>query len=369
MASIKKRPDGSWRARYRDPDGRERAKHFDRRVDAEQWLTSVEHKKLTGEYVDPTAGKVRFRDYAEQWRARQVHRPTTTEQLRSNLERHVYPALGDRAMNQVRPGDVQALVKTMSKKLAPGTVAMVYRYVASIFRAAVRDRVVSMSPCVDIRLPKQERRQIEPLATEQVRGLVEGMPERWRALVVVGAGTGLRQGEAFGLTVDRVDFLRRRLTVDRQVILADDRPQWGPPKTQAGYRTVPLPDVVLEALSAHVATFEVGDEGLVFTDRDGGMIDRRRFGEVWRPVARDVGLPPRTGFHALRHYYASLLIRHGESVKVVQSRLGHASAAETLDTYSHLWPEDEDRTREAVDAVLNAPDEDLAESSRGLFAD
>jgi len=61
-----------------------------------------------------------------------------------------------------------------------------------------------------------------------------------------------------------------------------------------------------------------------------------------------------TGFHALRHYYASLLIRHGESVKVVQSRLGHASAAETLDTYSHLWPDSEDRTRQAIDAVLGA---------------
>ena len=56
--------------------------------------------------------------------------------------------------------------------------------------------------------------------------------------------------------------------------------------------------------------------------------------------------------HALRHFYASLLIRHGESVKTVQARLGHASAAETLDTYSHLWPDSDDRTRAAVDSVL-----------------
>ena len=57
-------------------------------------------------------------------------------------------------------------------------------------------------------------------------------------------------------------------------------------------------------------------------------------------------------FHSLRHYYASLLIRHGESVKTVQARLGHKTAAETLDTYAHLWPDGDDRTREAVDAVL-----------------
>ena len=74
--------------------------------------------------------------------------------------------------------------------------------------------------------------------------------------------------------------------------------------------------------------------------------------------AEDAGNYPRaaagTGFHALRHYYASLLIRHGESVKTVQSRLGHASAVETLDTYSHLWPDSDDRTRDAIDSVLGA---------------
>jgi integrase len=60
--------------------------------------------------------------------------------------------------------------------------------------------------------------------------------------------------------------------------------------------------------------------------------------------ARDAGAPD-VVFHALRHFYASLLIGHGESVKTVQASLGHASAAEALDTYSHLWPDSEDRTR------------------------
>ncbi len=72
---------------------------------------------------------------------------------------------------------------------------------------------------------------------------------------------------------------------------------------------------------------------------------------MWRRAQESAGLD-RTVFHSLRHYYASLLIRHGESVKVVQERLGHASASETLDTYSHLWPDSDDRTREAIDGVL-----------------
>jgi integrase len=79
-----------------------------------------------------------------------------------------------------------------------------------------------------------------------------------------------------------------------------------------------------------------------------------RFSEVWRPAVKAAGAPAGTGFHALQHFYASLLIRHGESVKVVQARLGLASAAETLVIYSHLWPDSEDRTRQAVDEVFGA---------------
>jgi integrase len=71
-------------------------------------------------------------------------------------------------------------------------------------------------------------------------------------------------------------------------------------------------------------------------------------------LVKAAGAPAGTGFHQLRHFYASLLIRHGESVKTVQARLGHASASETLDTYSHLWPDSDDRTRTAVDSVLFA---------------
>ena len=162
----------------------------------------------------------------------------------------------------------------------------------------------------------------------------------------------MRQGEVLGLTVDRVDFLRREVRVDRQLSTRPGRrTEFGPPKTPASVRTIPLPQVVVDALAAHLAAHPAGEHGLVFT-LAGAPITRQAFGHVWRPVARAVGLEPGTGMHALRHYYASLLIRFGESVKTVQVRLGHASAAETLDTYSHLWPDSDDRTRAAVDSVL-----------------
>jgi len=117
------------------------------------------------------------------------------------------------------------------------------------------------------------------------------------------------------------------------------------------------PDFVTSVLAEHMAAvgLGVGDrKALLFTMNDGSPIARNRFGELWRAAVRRAKIGREARFHDLRHYYASLLIRHGESVKVVQARLGHASASETLDTYAHLWPDSEDRTRQAVDVVLSA---------------
>ncbi len=124
----------------------------------------------------------------------------------------------------------------------------------------------------------------------------------------------------------------------------------------------------MDALAAHLAAFPTGPTGFVFTTEAGSPIRRTAFSaQVWLPAARTVGLAGAETFHGLRHHYASLLIRHGESVKTVQARLGHASASETLDTYSHVWPDSEERTREAVDLAWQearvpplCPQEDVA---------
>ncbi|WP_210441499.1 tyrosine-type recombinase/integrase [Nocardioides xinjiangensis] len=360
MASIKKRENGKWRARYRDNNGREHAKHFDRKTDAQRWLDEVAASVVTGQYVDPNAGRMTFRAYAEQWREAQVHRPSSQAHVEMMLRRHAYPTLGDRPLSAILPSEVQAWVKRLCvggadrKPLAPSTVGVVHSIVSSVFKAAVRDRRIPANPCEGTRLPKRERTRVVPITTDQVEALTAAMPDELRALVTFAAGTGVRGGELRGLTSDRVHFLKREVTIDRQLVGVDGAtPVWGPPKTEASYRTVPLPNVVLEALQDHLAAHDAGPDGLLFTL--GGLpISRQAFGHQWRTPARAAGIPVGQGLHALRHYYASLLIRHGESVKTVQARLGHASAAETLDTYSHLWPDSDDRTRDAVDAVLGA---------------
>ncbi|MFS0898937.1 tyrosine-type recombinase/integrase [Mycolicibacterium litorale] len=340
-----------WRARYVAPDGKERAKGFDRKTDAQRWLNEVTASVVTGQYVDPKAGQVTFRDYAERWREMQVQRPSSRAHVETMLRRHAYPTFGDRQLSSILPSDVQAWVKSLDY-LAPATVGVVHGLVSTVMKAAIRDRRIVANPCDGTKLPKVQRAQIVPLTTEQVNAVRDAVPAELRALVTLAAGTGMRQGECFGLTVDRVRFLERLAVVDRQLVTVPKQaPTFGPPKTAASNRTIPLPQVVVDALAAHLAAFPAEPDGLIFT-LAGKPITRQTFGHKWRPAVETAGLPTGTGFHALRHYYASLLIRHGESVKTVQSRLGHASAVETLDTYSHLWPDSDDRTRDAIDSVL-----------------
>ena len=141
MVSLSKRPDGAYRARYRGPDGREHSKHFRRKTDAQTWLNNVTAAVVAGTYVDPGAGDVTFREYAEAWRKVQVQqRASTREQVERNLIHHTYPALGAYPLSAIRPSQLQAWVASLSQALAPATVALVFRYVKVIFDAAVQDQ-------------------------------------------------------------------------------------------------------------------------------------------------------------------------------------------------------------------------------------
>lgn len=353
MASIGKVSTG-WLARWRTPDGKSRCKTFPRKIDAERHLTSIEHSKLVGGYVDPREGRVTFREHAEAWRACQPHREQTAASTETYLRLHAYPVLGDRPIGSIRRSEVQAWAKGLSATLAPSTVTTICQKVNAVFAAAMADRVIPANPCTGLRLPRADGKQVHPIAHEQVLAMAEAVPARYRALIVAGAGTGMRQGELLGLTVDRIDFLRRTLRIDRQMVTTvGTQPHFAPTKTTASVRTIPVPSIVLEEITAHLQTFGAGPDGVVFTNEDGEPIRRNHAGRVWRAAAKRAGVQGRS-FHDLRHYCASVLIDSGASVKVVQHHLGHAKASQTLDVYSHLWPEDEDRTRTALEGALRA---------------
>ena len=361
MAHVEKRGPSRWRARYRAPDGQERSKTFTRRVDAERFLTSVEHQKLVGGYVDPAAGRVTFRSYAEQWRTAQPHRDSTVQNVEQDLRLHIYPTIGDRPIGAVRTGEVQALITSLVAKVAPATLERIYGRVTAVFRSAVRDRVITSTPCVEIRLPRHKSAAVtDVLTTDHVMALAGSVPARYRALVIAGAGLGLRPGELFGLARDRIDFLRRSVKVDQQMRrVRGAGVELGPLKTEASYRTVPLPSVVGDTMAAHLAAFPPATRmagepwaDLIFTNERGAPIQQFPFSQLWATARTAAQVPSWATPHDLRHHYASVLIRSGASVKVIQARLGHASAKTTLDVYGHLFPDEADRTRDAVDAAL-----------------
>jgi integrase len=147
---------------------------------------------------------------------------------------------------------------------------------------------------------------------------------------------------------------RGTILIDRQLSgIKAGQPVFGPVKDIKNWlRTIQLGDLTLGVLAEHVCCYGLGPQGLVFTLARGGPMWRSEFSRAWTPVPGSLGVPVGDGNHQLKRFYASALIRAGESVKVVQERLGHASAAMTLDVYSHIWPEVDDRTRAATDRVL-----------------
>jgi integrase len=247
--------------------------------------------------------------------------------------------------------DVQAAVVEWSQHYAPSTVRIAYSRIATVYKHAVADRLVQFSPCSRISLPNADHARIVPLTAEQVRTIAERVPAWYRSMVLVGAASGLRGGELRGLTVDRVsgDSIR----VDRQLVGHNGKvPLFGPPKSEAGVRTVQVDEIAATELVAHLERWPAED--LIWRTRHHSPIDRQDASDVWREATRGMGLRPRSGFHDLRHFHASLLIAAGLSPRAVADRLGHADVAETLRTYSHLWPSDDARAVAATHSMMAA---------------
>lgn len=359
--ASRRKPNGGYYVRWRDDAGRDHGRTFERLTDARAFLDSTRTAVRVGEFVDERLGRVTVADYARRWAEGQPWRESTRQRMVHVVERHIVPALGAHRLNAVRQGDVQRWVRSLiDAGLAASTVTGYYRVLAAVYLDARRNRVVSTSPCDGVTLPRAERNAtaLVPLRPEQVLALAAAVPAHYTALVIVSAGLGLRQGEACGLTVDRVDFMHRQVRIDRQLLTLNEGPvRFGPPKTAASNRVLELPDVVAEELARHLARYGEGPHRLIFRSATDQPLRRSTWSDAFRAAARATGVTAST--HDLRHYCASQLIAAGCSVKAVQSHLGHATAAETLDTYAHLWHDDGERIRRAVDESLRPVARDL----------
>lgn len=362
MASISKHPNGAWRARYRDSDGKEHARHFKRKIDAQQWLDTVTASVVRGDYVDPNAGRVTFRDFYAAWAPLQLWESGTRENMDLVAKQATF---ADIELRKVRRSHVDAWVQHMvGRDMAPRTIQTRVSHARSVFRAAVRDQVIARDPSEGARLPRVRSREHAmdiPTATA-VRALLDAAEPWFRVAVGLGAFAGLRIGEANGVQLRDVDFPRRTLHVARQVQRTPPGPVEVRPPKYGSERTVHLPDGLLHMLSTHLEDVGVyGEDRWLVPGRDGGPAWPRSMDYQWNKTRDAAGVP--TKFHNLRHFYASGLIAAGCDVVTVQRALGHKSAAITLNVYSHLWPTAEDRTRgaaqELMDDVLGAAADNL----------
>lgn len=359
-----------WRVRYLDDSGVKVERLFEREHAAKRFDASVRTDVARGLYVDLSAGQESVSSYGMRYREAQLYRGSTDELVERAFRLHIDPVLGSRPVASVRSTHVQAWVKHL--ELSPATVKLMYAVLSGMFAAAVRDRVIAVSPCTGITLPELPHAEHVILTPEQVHGLASALPARYRAAVYLGAGCGLRQGEVFGLELEHVDFMRREVHVVQQLVGHGGRkPFLGPLKTRTSRRVVELPQVTAEQLALHMQKHplkpvDIEDDtdpkltgarpaNLLFTNTANRPIYRASWSHAWAPAARSLGLPPKTGFHSLRHYFATLLIFNGANVKTVQMALGHSSPTITLNTYVGLWPDQLDRTRTLVDAALGAP--------------
>lgn len=354
-SNIKKRPNGAWRARYRDDLGKEHARHFPTKKAGQDWLDEVTSAMVTGTYVDPALAKTTVSEWCDRWLAGYVGRPSTIKQARTHIVR-IKAGLGAHRLGSLRPSHVKNWVKTLQAvPLAPSTVYALHARLAQIMTDAVPDGLIPRSPCSRRTAPPMAKQRAFIATTEQLWALHDAMPERYRAAILLGAFAGLRDGEVCGLRKDDIAWLKN-------VIHPAVQYPAEPLKTDESKAPIPVAPELIADLAAHLVKFP-SDE-TVLTNTLGQQLAPWILQRAVTNARKAAQLPAEFRFHDLRHYYASLLIADGADIKLVQTRLRHGSAKTTLDTYVHLWPEEETTTRGATASVFRARKAASAESAK-----
>ncbi|MFJ8301550.1 tyrosine-type recombinase/integrase [Streptomyces sp. NPDC094447] len=348
-----------WQARYDDPSGRERTSLWTTKAEAEAEVVKQEAAKQAGSWMDPKAGQVTVRDFAlKTWLPAQDVIGRSQLKYEGTLTRYLFPEWGDREIRSIRPSEAAAWQKMLTSKYgltgaSPNRAAICVR---SLFRLAVIDRIIPVSPFAGVKAPAVNQTEVDPPDVGEVRKLIDAAyNDRWAAMIETAALTGLRSGELRGLTVDHVNLLRKTIRVERQIVREKGKGLYlDNVKTAAGRRTVPVPTRLVTLLSDYLASYPPRQggawEGLVFAMPDGRPIGDSACDYALKSICQKAAVRGRH-WHELRHHYASVLIAGGESPKVVQKRMGHKDVTTTLRTYAHLFADADERTRDVLDAA------------------
>jgi integrase len=280
-----------------------------RRVWSSRCVGSVE---LAGEWLASNPGK----------------RPGTLARDEGIVRLDLKPMLGRRPLGTITPGDVQNLVNRWSPRHKPRTVRRAYGVARAVFHFAVERDYIGRSPCRGIKLPEVEQVTRPVVIGEDLERLAEQLGPNYASMAYLGAVLGLRWGECAGLRVGRVDFLRSTLFVAERITRGPGgRHVSGPPKSQAGRRTLAMPSGLAAMLTKHLARRGLtgsDSDALVFASEQGGPFRYEHWrARVWLPATRRADLAGVT-FHDLRRANATALVLDGVDLKTARTRLGHS---------------------------------------------
>jgi integrase len=349
---VRKLPSGRFQARYLGPDEIDRpAPHtFPTKRDAERWLVLKEAEIKSGDWLSPDAGEVAFQEYAEAWiKERPGLRAKTLERYEGLVRLHLAPTFGNSAVSDIKDAHVRRWRKRLlDSGTGAVTVAKAYRLLKAIMNTAVSDGLIKRNPCTVKGGGAENSPERPVLSISEVFALAEAIDRRYRALVLLATFANLRWGEAVALRRKDIDLKAGTVRVERTLVEVTGKPlHFGPPKTEAGVRTLPIPAIVLPELKEHVKTFaQDGDDGLIFIGGKGALLRRANFRRNWVRALKKASLKD-VRFHDLRHTGNTLAAIAGATLPELKERMGHASDRAAM-IYLHATDE---RHREIADTL------------------
>ncbi|MGH3712849.1 MAG: tyrosine-type recombinase/integrase [Micromonosporaceae bacterium] len=355
---VRALPSGRFQARYPGPDGVDRPapSTFATKRDAERWLTKVEGEILQGIWSNPDLGRVPLGQYLTEWIDHRPNlRPRTVDLYRWLYQRHIAPSMRDVLLSNITSGMVRAWrADLLSNGVSVSMAAKAYRLLRAVLNTAVDDELIRRNPC-RIKRAGQENTPERPVAAvPQVFKLAGLVPARFRVLVLLAAFTSLRYGELAALRRSSIGPKCETVTVTSAMVeLRTGELVFGPPKSDAGRRTVTVPAAIRAEVKAHLKAYVAGDDdALVFTGANGGALRPGNFHRAanWRDNVAAVGLPG-FHFHDLRHTGNTLAAGTGASLRDLMARMGHGSTRAAL-IYQHA-------TQQADKAIATALDKQI----------
>jgi integrase len=324
------------------------------RREAEREEARLRHEVATGIDIEPS--KITLAEYLGRWleSMRPNLGPRTFARYVGLMRHQVIPRIGGVSLTKLRPLHVQQLYAKLRENgrvdgrgLADKSLLQTHRILSEALKHAVALQFVHQNVCQMVKAPQVRRKEVRTLSPDETRVLVDAATADdsvYGDAIVLAIHTGMRLGELLGLKWDDVDLDQERLTVKRSLQhLGKNRVVFQQPKTPKGRRSMPLGPTALDALKRLrrrqlEERLSVGpgykEQGLVLASAVGTPISPANVRRAFERILKSAGVE-RVRFHDLRHTHASLLLARGIHPKVVSERLGHASIAITLDTYSH----------------------------------